>query len=190
MAASALVVLDALVLLETGRDDLVVVGQGLHCLLHVRVIFQILDGQPAGGIPGPDVLVFPDKMLETVYAGLQFLSVVDVDVAGHGRVVVLVDVYDRVEQPVNALAAAAYGGDHRHAEQMPEGDGVELVPLGLQFVVHVKGHHHTQVHVDDLGGQVEIPLQVGCVHHIDDHIGDILYQILAHVQLFRTVGRQ
>ena len=100
----------------------------------------------------------------------------------------LVDLDDGVEQPVDALPAAADGGYHRHAEQMSEGDGVEPVSAGLQLVVHVHGHDHAEVHVDDLGRQVEIALEVGGVHHVDDHIGDIVDQVLADVQLLRAVG--
>ena len=182
--------LDAPVLLEAGCDDLVVVGQGLYGLFHIRVILQILDCQPAGGVMGADVLILPYQVPDAVDAGLQLLSVVDVDVAGHSRVVVLVDVNDGVEQLVYALAAAAHRRDYGHTEQMSQGDGVELVSACLQLVVHIQGHYHAEVHVNDLGGQVEVPLQVGGIHHIDDHVGNILDQVLADVQFLRAVGRE
>ena len=36
------------VLLEAGCDDLVVVGQGLDYGLHIGIVLEVLDGQPAG----------------------------------------------------------------------------------------------------------------------------------------------
>ena len=63
-------------------------------------------------------------------------------------------------------------------------------PLRLTVGVHVHGHDHAEVHVDDLGRQVEISLEVGGVHHVDDHVGNIVDQILADVQLLRAVGRE
>ena len=164
------------------------VGQGLYYGLHVGVVLEVLDGQPAGGVVGADIVVFLNQQLDAVDAAFELLSVVDVDVAGQSRLVVLVNLDNCVKQPVDALSAAADGGHHRHAEQMSEGDGVEPVSAGLQLVVHVHGHDHAEVHVDDLGRQVEIALEVGGVHHVDDHVGNIVDQILAYVQLLRAVG--
>ena len=73
-------------------------------------VLEVLDGQPAGGIVGADIVVLLNQQLDAVDAAFELLSVVDVDVAGQGRLVVLVDLDDGVEQPVDALPAAADGG--------------------------------------------------------------------------------
>lgn len=110
--------------------------------------------------------------------------------SGQGGVIVLVDLYYSIEKPVYALAASAYGGYYGHAEQVSQGDGVQLVSSGLQLVVHVEGHDHPEVHVYYLGGEVEVPFQIGCIHDVDDHVRDVVYEVFPYIQFFRAVRGQ
>ena len=79
-------VIDSLMFLETCRNDLIPVRKALNYSLHVLVILQILDGEETRRVLVPDVLVLLDQHLQTVYALLQFRSVIDVDVTGKMRV--------------------------------------------------------------------------------------------------------
>ena len=115
---------------------------------------------------------------------------VDVDVAGELRGMLLVHRYYGVEEFGDSLAVAADCRADRHAEQVSQLLDVDAVATGLKLVVHVQGHHHRQVHVDELGGKVEVALDVGGVHHVQHHVRGLLQKILADVEFFRAVGRE
>ena len=44
------------------------------------------------------------------------------------------------------------------------------------------------MHVDELGSQIEVALQIRGVNDIDDDVRGLLHQLLADIQLFRAVG--
>ena len=67
---------------------------------------------------------------------------------------------------------------------------VQLVAAVLQGIVHVEGDDHAHVHIDELGGEVEVTLQVARIHHVDDDIRGFLDDVLAHVEFLRAVGRE
>ena len=115
---------------------------------------------------------------------------IDVDVTRQFGVGLLINGDDGVEKLGDSFSAAA----HRRTDGNTQKDSqllfVQLVPLVLQFVVHVQGHHQPEVHIDELRGKVEVSLDVGGVHYVDDDVGHALQQMLAYVQFFRGVGRQ
>ena len=142
-------------------------------------------------VAGGEVLVYGGVGLQVALyvadAVLYLVSVVDVQVAG-GLVGVFVDLYDGLEQVFHAFAALERGGHHRHAEQGGENLAVHVVAAALKLVVHVQGAHHAQVHVQKLGGQIEVALNVRRVHHVDDHVGRLFRQVLAHIQFLGRVA--
>ena len=107
---------------------------------------------------------------------------------GVHKVAPLVEVDDDVEQAVDALARAAHRGHHGHAQQLAQGQVVQRIAAGLQLVVHVEGHDHAHVHVDELGGEVKVALQVGRVDHVDYDVRRLVDDVAAHVQLLGRVG--
>ena len=64
------------------------------------------------------------------------------------RVGFFIDLNHAVEQCFDAETRPAHGRYHRDTQHPREGFVVELVPLTLQFVVHVEGDDHPLVHVD------------------------------------------
>lgn len=60
----------------------------------------------------------------------------------------------------------------------------------LQCVVHVECHHHAHIHVDELGGEIEVALQVACIHYVDNDVGCLIDDVLTHVKFFGTVCRE
>ena len=112
---------------------------------------------------------------------------VDMYMPSESGVTVPVYLYDGIEQFMNPLPAAAYRRHHRHPEQMAESPGIQPVPPGLELVIHVQGHHHSQIHVYQLRGQIQVSLQVGRIHNIHNHIRHFLYEILSHIKLLRAV---
>ena len=109
------------------------------------------------------------------------------DVANH-RVLLLIDLDHPFKKRVNAKTGLTDRRDDGRSDHLPQRVIVELVPLSLQFVIHIQGDHHPLVHVDQLRGQVEVALQVRAIHHVDHHVGLLLVEVLAHIQLLRRVG--
>ena len=115
---------------------------------------------------------------------------VHVDVPGEFRVIGLIDLDDRVEQLGDSFPVSADCRHYRHSEQVSECLDVESVSFFAQLVIHVQGHYHAQVHVYDLGGEVEVPFQIGRVHHVHYHIRHFLYEVAPDIKLLGTVCRQ
>ena len=179
-----------LLLLDPRCNDPVPVRKGLDDLFYVIVILQILDGKIPCGILVSDILILLNEMLDMVDAHLDLLAVVYMQMTAELRVIALVDLDDRIEKFIYPLAVAADRRHYRHAEQMAQGLDVQPVPLRLQFIVHVQGHHHPQVHVNQLRSEIEIPLEVGCIHHIHHHIRHLVYKVLPHIEFLRAVCRK
>ena len=58
----------------------------------------------------------------------------------------------------------------------------------LELVEHVERDHHPNVHIDQLGCQVKVTLQIRRVDYIDYDIRLRLVQVLAYIELFWCVG--
>ena len=106
---------------------------------------------------------------------------IDVNVTGKMRIALLIDLYDCVEELVYALACATDRRHHRHTQQITQLLDVQFVALLLKFVIHIESHHHAEVHVYELGGEVQVSLQVGCVDYIDDYVRHVLKEILPYI---------
>ena len=181
-------VFNPLLLLSPRSYDFIPVRKSLDDLLYVLVIFQVLDCQIPCGVLVPQRVVLLQKKLYPVNALFELGSVVDVDMSGEFRVALRVYPDDSVEKFRNPGSVTAYSRADRHTQEIAQLLDVQLVTFCLQLIVHIQRHHHSEVHVDDLGGEVQIPFNVGCVHDIDDDIRHIVYQILAHIELLRAVG--
>ena len=127
--------------------------------------------------------VFLD-MGDTVF---YLVTIVDVEVTG-GLVGVLIDLDDCLEQFLDTHAALKRRGDHRHTEQGAEGGDIYPVATTLKLVIHVQGTDHADVHIHQLGGEVEVALQVGGIDDIDHHVGCLFGEMLAHIQLLRRIA--
>ena len=66
------------------------------------------------------------------------------------------------------------GGNDADTEHLLDPLHVDLVPLCLRLVVDVEGHDHRDAQLQELHRQVEVPLQVGGVHHVDDQVGALV----------------
>ncbi len=99
-----------------------------------------------------------------------------------------IDAYHGVKQFVDAAAALGCGRDYGHSYHLAESAVVELCAVALQLVIHVEGYHHGAVHVDKLGGEVEVALEIGAVNHVDDYVGGLVAQIASDIQLFGRIG--
>ena len=53
--------------------------------------------------------------------------------------------------------------------------------------MHVQGHNDTQVHVDKLGGKVEVSLKIRGVHYIHHDVRNVFDKILPYIEFLRAV---
>ena len=180
--------LDPSMLLEAGGDDLVSVGQAFHHLLYLPVALEILYRKISGRIFIADGGIELDELLYAADRLFQFGSVIDMDMSCDVRIAVLINLHDRIEKSGQSVARTAYRRHDRHTEKITQLLDIQLITLCLKLVIHIQGHHHTKVHIDQLGGKVEIALKVGCIHDIDDYVRHLLDEILTDIKLFRTIG--
>ena len=89
-------------------------------------------------------------------------------------------------------ALALQGADLHHLAAQLGGQllHVDLVAVLADQVHHVHGHHNGQAQLQQLGGQVQVALDVGAVHDVQDGVGLLLHQIAAGHNLFQGVGAQ
>ena len=62
-------------------------------------------------------------------------------------------------------------GDDRHAELFLQFGGVDGHSGTAREVHHVEHHDHGPAEIEDLVGEIEVPLEVGRVEHADDTVG-------------------
>ncbi len=109
------------------------------------------------------------------------------DVSCQFRVALRINLYDSVEKFRDTCSVTAYGRTYRHSQKVAQLLGIQLVTFRLQFVIHIQSHYDSEVHIDYLRRQIKIPFDVGCVHHVDYDIGNILDKIFADVEFLRAV---
>jgi hypothetical protein len=68
-----------------------------------------------------------------------------------------------VTQRIEALSGARRHGDHGHAERAAHGVGVDGRARRARLVDHVEADQRRQARLEDLHGQVEMPLERACV---------------------------
>ena len=90
------------------------------------------------------------------------------------RLLILGDMDGVADQLIHALVLGGGDGDHRHAQHGLHGVDIDGALIAHQLVHHVQRHHHGDAHLQKLHGQVQVPLDVGGVHDIDDGLGLVL----------------
>ena len=84
------------------------------------------------------------------------------------------------------------GGDLHHlaAQGVPQLFAVDLVAVFPHQVHHVHGHHHRDAQLNELGGEVQVALDVGAVHDVQDGVGLLLHQVVPGHHFLQGVGGQ
>ena len=107
-------------------------------------------------------------------------TLIDVDMA-HTLITVLIYGNYRIEQLLDTLAAMPLDRYHRHAQHLTKRIVVERGVVALQFVIHTQCNNHTLTHIDKLGGEIEVALEIGCANDIQHHIGRMRHQMTTHI---------
>ena len=71
--------------------------------------------------------------------------------------------------------------------QLLQVDGVAVLAHQID---HVHSHHHRDAQLDQLGGQVEVALDVGAVDDVQDGVGLLLHKVSTGDNFFQRVGGQ
>ena len=107
-----------------------------------------------------------------------------------GTLLVVSHVQGMAYQLAHALVAHGRDGHHRHAEHALHAVDVDEPAVALHLVHHVEREHHRPVELHELHGQVEVTLDVGCIHDVDDAAGTLFQDVVAAHQLLGAVGRK
>jgi len=76
-----------------------------------------------------------------------------------------------VQKAVYANSLLAVGRDHRNTQQLGEGFCIDVDMSAFGHVNHVERDDNLDSHFQELDGKVQVPLQVGRVHNVHNHIG-------------------
>ena len=93
-----------------------------------------------------------------------------------------------LHQLVHALVLHGGDGDHRDAQGLGEPLDIDGAAAGGDLVHHVQSQHHGDPHLHQLEGQVQIPLDVGCVHDVDEAVGPLVEDEVPGDDLLRRIG--
>ncbi len=133
-----------------------------------------------------------------------------VDQAGDGLFNVCQRVLDAAGKDMRKLAALGtarqgdgfFGGfhttfalqgahlDNLAAERFTQAAKVDLVAVFANQIDHVDGDDNRNAELDELGGQVQVALDVGAVDDIQNGVGLFAHQVCARHDLFQRIGRQ
>ena len=100
----------------------------------------------------------------------------------------LVDgVHRGLQHLFHAMAVKGGHGHHAGTQQTAHHLDVQFVAAFFQLIPHVQGYHHGYVHVHDLGGQVQVALQIAGVNDIQDGVRVVVADVGAHIHLLGSV---
>ena len=178
--------------LITGCEDFLCRIQMAYVFLGVLIILQQLDREVSGRVALADGIICLQIFLDMFDAMFYLMSVVDVDMAivSAGIFLAFVEFDDGLEELVHASAIGEDGRNHRDTEEFAQFVVVDVIATLLGFIKHVEGADHADVHVYQLGGEIEIALQVAGVDDVDDDIRRMLDELLAHIEFFWRISRE
>ena len=164
----------------------------LHCpgqvqgLLHQLVPLQQLDGRPVGGEVG-GIGVVVEQLAHAVVNVVGEAVVQVVGLKGTAQVHLPVG---RLEQLVQSLASLGGDGDHGDAQLPGEALHIDGVPPGLHLVHKVQGKHQGALQLQQLNGEIEVALQIGGVHNVQNGVRSLANDEVPGHDLFHGVGGQ
>ena len=122
-------------------------------------------------------------------------NVIDVGTVGNGDVAVVFfpvfhQVYDRIEEGLDALTAVRDGGDDGGAQQPVYLLEVQLRARIEELVPHVEVDDEIDVELHQLNCQIEVPREIAGVDHMDDDVGPGVDDVAADDALLNGIRGQ
>ena len=94
------------------------------------------------------------------------------------------------QQLLHVLAGAGGDGDDRHPQRPGQARHVDFVPV-LEHLVHkVQGDDHGALQLQELGGEVEVALDIGGVDDVDDGVRALAHDEVPGHDFLHGVGGQ
>ena len=88
-------------------------------------------------------------------------------------------------------AAQLFQGAHLHhrtAQRLPQPGEVDPAAALPHQIHHVHRHHHWQSQLYELGGEVQVPLNVGAVHDVQNGVRPLIHQVSPGHHLLQRIG--
>ena len=150
--------------------------------------------QLGGGKPHRDARrlgVILDEVDDAVDAAVHRAAVVilTAEVHASGPLLIFCHMHGMVHQLVHALILGSRNGDDRDAQHGFHLVDAHRAAVAAHLVHHVQGQHHGGVQLHELHGQVEVALDVGGIHDVDDTGGLFADDELPGDDLLAGVGR-
>ena len=156
----------------------------IQFIAHPLVPFEQLDGVPAQIIAG-------NLALDGFFNVGQGMLHAAAEYMGHIHMGVMPCQFHRF--PGGLLAAQALqGADFQTGAAQSPAQFIQIqsVPVFPHQIDHIHGHHHRMAQLDQLGGQVEVTLNVGAVDDVQNGVWMLIDQIAPGHHFLRGVGRQ
>ena len=97
-------------------------------------------------------------------------------------------VHGGADQLLHALVFHGGDGHHRDAQSLGHGLDVDGTAAAGHLVHHVQRQHHGDAHLHQLQREVEVALDVGGVHDVDDAVGLLVQDEIPGDDLLRRIG--
>ena len=169
-------------------QQLLLVLVQLHHVRHVRVALDQLGGAEPGGHPQLFRVVL-DQMHHRVDAAVH-RGTVAAEVINPRQRPVLRHGHRLIDQLGNALSLGRHNGHHRHAQGTAQPLDIHRAAVGAHLIHHVQRHHRRDPQLQQLQGQVKVPLNVGGVHNVDDAVRLLVQDEVPGDDLLLGVGPQ
>ena len=173
-------------LLNSGDEllDLVlhVLAEG-EARLHLAVALEQLDSEPAAlrrlGNIRDQLLDLGDGVLDGTLERTLC-----------GCIACLGSLFCGLDQLLGTLALDGCGLNDRHAEFLRQLLYVDHVAALLDDIHHVQRDNDRNAHLEQLGGQVQVALDVGSVHQVHDGLRLLVYEVITCNDLLQRVRRE
>ena len=106
------------------------------------------------------------------------------------EVTAFINIDDNMEQLFNPFSGTADSRQHRHAEQLAEFYIIQRISARFQLIVHIERNNHTYIHVNQLGSEIQVTLQIGRVHYIDNDVRSFVDNVVADINFFGRISRK
>ena len=112
------------------------------------------------------------------------------EVIPSGRLLIQRHMQGVIYQLVDAFIFCRGNGNHRNPEGFLHGVDIDRAAVSPNLVHHIKSQHHGNIQFHKLHGQVEIPLDIGSVHNIDNSFGFFPDNKLSGNNFLAGIGRK
>ena len=179
-------------------------GRQVQLVLDLFIALKELDGIPARQVGGYNA-AFVDTavrmmMMNRFFAILMGDQVFDMrqrmfyaafkNVHIVGARALLGDLFSRFRCLDGPFTLQRRGFHHAAAQGFAQFCKIDLVAVFARHVDHVERNHHGDAQFCQLCGQIQVALDVGRVHDVQDRVGPFLHQIVSCHHFFQSIGRK